>query len=104
MTPPRPRRSTRVKPFRPPAPKGDWPLPPMIDGEPLVPDETVSHPQHGIGRYLYADWVDLDGKWVDPTLRGAKTRRDSTRGQWVAIVTAPNGGGYRAPVAELVRP
>lgn len=91
----------RVKAFVPPKPVGDWPEPPTVaNGERLLPDTQVTHPVHGQGRYLYADWVDDDGRWVSPLLTGVATRRDSTRGHWEAVVTQP-GGGYRTDVREL---
>lgn len=96
------KRAHRVKAFRPPKPKGNWPTPPLIDGEPPFHGDEVHHPVHGVGRYGYADWVDLDGKWVDPTLRGGSTARDTTRGHWEAIVTTKEGE-YRCPIEELTR-
>lgn len=93
-------RRTKLKPFRPPKPVGDWPEAPRIDGAPPFHGDEVVHPERGVGRYAYVDWVDDEGNWVSPTLRGAKTQRDTTRGHWEAIVTTPDGT-YRCPLDEL---
>jgi hypothetical protein len=96
------RRLTRVKHFRPPKPKGNWPEPPELDGEPPFNGDEVHHPTKGPGRFGYCDWVDDSGAWVDPTLRAVGTRRDTTHGHWEAVVTTPSGG-YRCPIDELTR-
>ena len=92
-----------AKGFVPPKPKGSWPKPPTIDGGAPFPGDEVHHPEHGTGRFGHVDWVDDDGKWVDPTLRGTATRRDTTRGHWEAVVTTVPTGGYRCPITELTR-
>lgn len=84
-------------------PVGSRPGPPLIDGQPPFHGDEVHHPTHGSGRYAYADWVDDNGKWVDPTLTGANTRRDTTRGHWEAVVTTHPAGGFRCPILELTR-
>jgi hypothetical protein len=83
-------------------PKGDWPDPPTIDGTPPFHGDEVHHPVHGACRYSYSDWVDDDGRWVDPTLTGAGTRRDTTRGHWLAHITTEKGV-HRCPIDQLTR-
>lgn len=92
----------KPKHFVKPDEKGSWPEPYTVDGQPVFPGDRVVHPVYSGGAFSHCDWVDLDGKWVDPTLRGVKTRRDTTRGHWEAVVTGDDGG-YRCPVSELTR-